>query len=137
MVTKITNTFDEEEISKLSIGEKIQKGYYEVINEEEWQNDMRAKHDNMSEKCERLQKQLDIAVAGLQYYANEDIYIECHKVVNGNNEWKSEVMLDNGVKASYFLKKLRRRTSSGPCSPPRPTGGKKKKGGHKVRPYRC
>lgn len=57
-------------------------------------------------KAERLQKQLDIAVVGLQYYANEDIYIECHKVVNGNNEWTSEVMLDNGVKASYFIKKI-------------------------------
>lgn len=57
-------------------------------------------------KAERLQKQLDIAVAGLQYYANEDIYIERHQVVNGNNEWTSEVMLDNGVKASYFLKKI-------------------------------
>ena len=59
------------------------------------------------EELERKKKQLDIAVAGLQYYANEDIYIEEHKVVNGNNEWTSEVMLDNGVKASYFLKKIK------------------------------
>lgn len=58
------------------------------------------------EELERTKKQLDIAIAGLQYYANEDIYIECHKVVNGNNEWASEVMLDNGVKASYFLKRI-------------------------------
>lgn len=58
------------------------------------------------EELERTKKQLDIAVTGLQYYANEDIYIESHKVVNGNNEWTSEVMLDNGVKASYFLKKI-------------------------------
>ena len=57
-------------------------------------------------ELERVEKQLDIAVAGLQYYANEDIYIEEHKVVNGKNEWTSEVMLDNGVKASYFLKKI-------------------------------
>ena len=57
-------------------------------------------------KAERLQKQLAIAVAGLQYYANEDIYIESHKIVNGKNEWTSEVALDNGVKASYFLKKI-------------------------------
>lgn len=60
----------------------------------------------IDEDCERLQKQLEIAFAGLQYYANEDIYIERHQVVNGNNEWTSEVMLDNGVKASYFLKKI-------------------------------
>jgi hypothetical protein len=59
------------------------------------------------EELERTKKQLDIAVAGLQYYANEDIYIESHKVVNGNNEWTSEVMLDNGIKASYFLKKIK------------------------------
>ena len=59
------------------------------------------------DKCERLEKQLKIAVAGLQYYANEDIYIETHKIVNGKNEWTSEVMLDNGVKASYFLNKIK------------------------------
>ena len=57
-------------------------------------------------KLEKVEKQLAIAVAGLQYYANEDNYIESHKIVNGNNEWTSEVMLDNGVKASYFLKKI-------------------------------
>ena len=65
-----------------------------------------SKLESTIEELERTKKQLDIAVAGLQYYANEDIYIECHKVVNGNNEWTSEVMLDNGVKASYFLKKI-------------------------------
>ena len=59
------------------------------------------------EELERTKKQLEIAVAGLQYYANEDIYIESHKIVNGNNEFTSEVMLDNGVKASYFLKKIK------------------------------
>jgi len=64
-MTEITHNFDEEEISKLSVGEKIQKGYYEVINEEEWQKDMRAKYGNMSEKCERLQKQLEIAISYL------------------------------------------------------------------------
>lgn len=55
-MTEITDIFDEEEIAKLSIGEKIQKGYYEVINEEEWIKDMRAKYGNMSEKCERTRK---------------------------------------------------------------------------------
>lgn len=64
------------------------------------------KNGEIIEEIERLQKQLAIAVAGLQYYANEDIYIESHKVVNGNNEWTSEVMLDNGVKANYFLKRI-------------------------------
>lgn len=63
--------------------------------------------DEMIKKFEVTKKQLDIAVSGLQYYANEDIYIECHKIVNGNNEWTSEIMLDNGVKASYFLKKIK------------------------------
>lgn len=58
------------------------------------------------EELERTKKQLAIAVAGLQYYANEDIYIEGHKIVNGKNEWTSEVALDNGVKASYFLKQI-------------------------------
>ena len=62
---------------------------------------------DMVDKIEKLTKQLEIAVAGLQYYANEDIYIEEHKVIDGNNEWTSEVMLDNGVKASYFLKKIK------------------------------
>lgn len=59
------------------------------------------------EKIERLSKQLDIAVKGLQYYANEDIYDRHHQVVNGNNEWESEVMLDCGVKADYALKKIK------------------------------
>lgn len=58
-------------------------------------------------ELEKTKKQLEIAVAGLQYYANEDNYIESHKIVNGNNEWTSELMLDNGVKASYFLKKIK------------------------------
>lgn len=60
----------------------------------------------MKDKCERLQKQLYIAFAGLQYYANEDNYIESHKIVNGKNEWTSEVALDNGFKARRFLKKI-------------------------------
>ena len=55
-------------------------------------------------KIERLTKQLEIAVKALQYYANENIYDRHHQVVNGNNEWESEVMLDCGVKADYALK---------------------------------
>ena len=66
-----------------------------------------SKLETTTKELERTKKQLEIAVAGLQYYANEDIYIESHKIVNGNNELTSEVMLDNGVKASYFLKKIK------------------------------
>ena len=66
-----------------------------------------SKLETTTNELERTKKQLEIAVAGLQYYANEDIYIESHKIVNGNNEFTSEVMLDNGVKASYFLKKIK------------------------------
>lgn len=63
--------------------------------------------DELIEKIEKLTKQLDMAVKGLQYYANEDIYDRHHQVVNGNNEWESEVMLDCGVKADYALKKIK------------------------------
>lgn len=76
-----------------------------TVEKEVYESVLRVNCNKIAE-CERLQKQLDIAVAGLQYYANEDIYIECHKVINGNNEWTSEVMLDNGVKARHYLKKI-------------------------------
>lgn len=89
-----------ETISKLETTTKENELLKEIIKDE------MIKNGEIIEEIERLQKQLEIAVAGLQYYANEDNYIESHKVVNGNNEWTSEVMLDNGVKASYFLKKI-------------------------------
>lgn len=62
------------------------------------------------EELERTKKQLAIAITGLQYYANEDNYIESHKIVNGKNEWTSEVMLDNGVKAKCFLKEIEKKS---------------------------
>lgn len=55
----------------------------------------------------KLKEQLKLAIKGLQYYANEDIYNECHQIVNGKNEWMSEVMVDCGVKADYALKKIK------------------------------
>ena len=103
MVTKITNTFDEEEISKLSVGEKIQKGYYEVIDEEEWQKDMQAKYGNMSEKCERLQKQLDIAVEGLKKYESGE-YIFSNN--DGISTGSMKLAADNGRTARKYLKQI-------------------------------
>ena len=83
MVTKITNTFDEEEISKLSIGEKIQKGYYEVIDEEEWHKDMQAKYGSKSAELEKTKKQLDIAVECLKNYKS-----------GTTDKWFAEVALE-------------------------------------------
>ena len=60
------------------------------------------------DRIERLEKQLKIAVDILQYYADEDIYDRRVQItINGNIDWESEVMLDCGVKAKHYLKKIK------------------------------
>lgn len=59
------------------------------------------------DRCERLEKQLEIAVEALEYYENKDNYDRHHQVVNGSNEWDSNVMIDCGNKAEKALQKIK------------------------------
>lgn len=76
------------------------------LEKEVWESTLRVSMERAAE-IEKLKEQLKLAIKGLQYYANEDIYNECHQIVNGKNEWMSEVMVDCGVKADYALKKIK------------------------------
>ena len=77
-----------------------------TIEKQVWESTLRVSMERAAE-IEKLKEQLKLAIKGLQYYANEDIYNECHQIVNGKNEWMSEVMIDCGVKADYALKKIK------------------------------
>lgn len=59
------------------------------------------------DKIEILEKQLKIAVEALEYYDNKDNYDRHHQVVNGSNEWDSNVMIDCGTKAEQALQKIK------------------------------
>lgn len=58
-------------------------------------------------QIQTLKQQLAIAVEALEYYENKDNYDTHHQVVNGNNEFDSNVMIDCGNKAEQALQQIK------------------------------
>lgn len=56
---------------------------------------------------EKLKNKLAIAVEALKYYENKDNYDRHHQVVNGSNEWDSNVMIDCGNKAEKAIRQVK------------------------------